>query len=201
MKKILIALALVCGLSACVAKQGQDVYKPGEVGVSRAVEFGTVIGVRQVKIAADNKGTGALLGGGTGAGLGSYGGDGSGSAWAAVGGAIAGAVIGNAIEEEVGSSEGYEYTLEMRDGDIKTIVQEAIEGDRVFKAGDKVMLQYCDAGKHNSKCKPEKWKSKDFQRLLPVDKFPAKSKTTKSKSKRSKRDTHDDYEVEPQEQN
>lgn len=170
---MLMAILLLAG---CAQKPGQDVYKAGEVGVSRAVEFGTVIGVREVKIAADNQGTGALLGAGTGAGAASYAGDGTGKVWAVAAGAIAGAVIGNAIEEEAGASQGYEYTLEMQNGDIKTIVQEKIEGDKVFKAGDKVRMETCDAGDHFRKCYPDA-QNRQHQRLLPVDRFPSKAKS------------------------
>jgi outer membrane lipoprotein SlyB len=170
---VLLIAATALLLSACVQKPGQDVYKAGEVGKSRAMEFGTVLNVREVEIAADNKGLGMLGGAGVGGGAASYMGGGSGQTWAAVGGAVAGAVIGNMIEEELGKSSGYEYTLEMLDGDVKTIVQEKREGERVFKAGDKVMLQYCDGGSdHTHKCKP----GSEYQRLLPVQKFPSKSK-------------------------
>jgi outer membrane lipoprotein SlyB len=173
-KKIFLISPIIAFLllSACVQKPGQDVYKAGEVGVSHAVEFGTVLNVREVKITADNHGEGALAGAGAGAGGGSYAGGGSGSAWAAAGGAIAGAIIGNSIQENVGAGTGYEYTLEMRNGDVKTIVQQQIEGEKPFKPGDKVMLQYCDAGnEHVKRCAA----GKDFQRLLPVTRFPSGS--------------------------
>jgi outer membrane lipoprotein SlyB len=176
------AIAIILLLAACVQKPGQDVYKAGEVGASKSIEFGTVLNVREVKIAADNKGTGALLGAGAGAGGGSYGGGGSGSAWAAAGGAIAGALIGNAIEENVGASEGYEYTLEMRNGDVKAIVLEKVEGEKPFKPGDKVMLQSCDAGDNYKKCNPDA-KNRQYQRLLPVSKFPSTPAKTKKKKK------------------
>jgi outer membrane lipoprotein SlyB len=181
MNKIIAVLAVTL-LTACVQKPGQDVYKAGEVGVSRAVEYGTVLEVRDVVIAADNKGAGTLLGAGAGAGGGSYVGNGSGSGWAMAGGAIAGAVIGNAIQEEIGKSSGYEYTLKTLDGDIKTIVQPHIEGDKVFKPGDKVRMETCDAGEHFKKCYPET-KNRQYQRLLPVDKFPTMAAKTKKKNK------------------
>jgi outer membrane lipoprotein SlyB len=177
MKKLFV-LSVICLLTACTQKPGQDVYKVGEVGKSRAVEFGTVLNVREVTIAADNKGMGTLIGAGAGGGGASYVGDGSGSVWAAAGGAIAGAVIGSMIEEELGKNVGYEYTIEIRNGDVKMIVQEKIEGDKVFKAGDKVMLQYCDAGnEHVKRCAA----GSEYQRLLPVQKFPSKTKKSTTK--------------------
>jgi outer membrane lipoprotein SlyB len=180
MKKYCIVIAAVLSLAGCKQKPGQDVYKAGEVGVSRAVEFGTVLNVREVKVAADNHNEGALLGAGVGAGSGSYVGNGSGSGWAMAGGAIAGALIGNAIQEEAGADVGYEYTLEMRNGDVKTIVQTKLEGEKAFKPGDKVMLQTCDAGDNYRKCNPDS-QNRQYQRLLPVSKFPSAHAKTKKK--------------------
>lgn len=182
MKTPAACIVIAFMLSGCVQKPGQDVYQASEIGVSRAVEFGTVIVVREVQIIDDKKGTGALLGAGVGGGAASYTGGGSGRTWAIVGGAIVGAIVGNAIEEQAGKRTGYEYTVSMLDGETKIIVQEKIEGDVVFKPGDKVMLQYCDAGKYNKKCTPDA-KDPQFQRLLPVDEFPPEIK----KSKRKKR--------------
>ncbi len=138
-----------------------------------------MLNVREVTIAADNKGYGVLGGAAAGGGGGSYVGGGSGQTWATVGGAVAGAIIGNAIEEELGKSTGYEYVVEMRNGDVKTIVQEKREGEKAFNPGDKVMLQYCDAGDYNKKCKDGG--AGTYQRLLPVSKFPSGSGKTKKK--------------------
>lgn len=167
MKKLILVCASVAVLVGC-QKPGQNTYKAGEVGVSRAVEFGTVQNRREVAIQGKNSGTGMLLGAGVGAGGGSYVGNGSGSDWAMAGAAVAGAVAGHLIEQEMQDSTGYEYVVRMQSGKTKTIVQENIEGDVVFKRGDKVMLQYCDSGEYQRKCAP----GGEFQRLLPVDEFP-----------------------------
>ncbi len=166
MKKIVFACMCVVALAACKQKFGQNTYGAGEVGISRAVEFGTIQSVREVNIKGKSSGTGLLLGGGAGAGGGAYAGKGSGKSWATAGGAVAGAALGEAIEQEIQNSNGYDYIILMQSGETKSIVQEKIEGDVVFKRGDKVMLQYCDAGKHQKKC------AQSFQRLLPVDSFP-----------------------------
>lgn len=180
MLPLLIASSIF--LSACVQKQSETAYAVGEVGVSRAAEFGTIISTRDVTILASGKqeGAGMLLGAGTGAGGGSYVGDGTGSTWAAAGGAVAGAVIGDMIVQELANTQGIEYTVQMRDGPIKTIVQEKNDDNTLLKAGDKVMLQACDAGEHNRKCKA----GSEFQRLIRVDKFPpepVKKKRTTAK--------------------
>lgn len=191
-KRRIVALAsglscvlLLLGLSGCAQPSTQETYKEKELGISQAAEFGTISHVREITVIAKNKGTGALIGAGAGAGGGSYVGDGSGNAWAAAGGAIAGAVIGNAIETEMNKSPGHEYTLQMLDGEIKTIALPYAAGDTIFAPGDKVMLQYCDSGKRQKKCYP----GTQFQRLLPVDNFPEtphkKTKRGKAKSKHS----------------
>lgn len=163
---VLAASALL--LSSCAEKLSSDRYDSSELGVSRAVEFGTILNVREVNVTRTAQGAGALGGGAVGAGVGSYGGGGSGSNWATAGGAILGAVIGNEIDKELRNTKGNEYVLQMLDGDVKTIVLEKTEENVVFKAGDKVMLQYCDAGEYARKCKA----GGQYQRLIPVQKFP-----------------------------
>lgn len=164
-----ISLSLVCVLllSACGPRQGQNQYSEDQVGVSRAVEFGTVLNTREVDIAAKDTQMGALGGGAVGAGAASYIGNGSGSVWAAAAGAVAGAVAGHYAEQGLSDRTGYEYTVQMQSGEVKTIVQEKGEKDIVFKEGDKVMLQHCDAGDKARKCSEG-----GYQRLLPIKKLP-----------------------------
>ena len=173
-----LSLAAILLLTACVDKQSQSNYRSDEIGVSYAIEYGTVINIRDVTINRNsNNTTGTLLGAGTGAGAGSYIGDDSGNAWAVAGGAVLGAIIGHEIERNLNKSEGYEYTLAMQGGESKVIAFEKIEGEPAFKPGDKVMLQYCDAGKHYEKCKS----GKQFQRLAAVNAFPPEVKKTKKR--------------------
>ena len=163
-------------LSACADKQSQSNYRSDEIGVSYAIEYGTVVSAHDITITdSGNQSTGTLLGAGTGAGAGSYVGDNSGNAWAVAGGALLGAVIGHEIERSLSNREGYEYTLTMQSGDTKVIAFEKIEGEKPFSPGDKVMLQYCDAGKHYKKCSS----GKQFQRLTAVDAFPMKMRKSK----------------------
>jgi outer membrane lipoprotein SlyB len=166
---IALSCAIALSVSACAPKQGQNVYKEGEVGISRAMEYGTVRSVREVQIEAKNTGIGTLGGAGIGAGAGSYVGGGSGNAWATAGAAVVGAVVGTMAESAINDRKGLEYTVTMQSGETKTIVQEMGEGEVVFKPGQKVALQYCDRGEHANKCAD----GKQYQRLLPVDTMPA----------------------------
>jgi outer membrane lipoprotein SlyB len=172
-RQLTLTFAALLLLSACAPKQGQNVYKEGEVGVSMAAEYGTVRSAREVQIDAKNTGIGTLGGAAVGAGAGSYVGSGSGNTWATAGAAVAGAVIGTVIESQLNDRKGMEYTVAMQNGETKIIVQEIHEGDEIFRRGQKVMMQYCDGGNdHNKKCAS----GSSYQRLYPVDSFPAYTK-------------------------
>lgn len=169
---VALTLSLLLAVTACAPKAGQNVYKEGEIGKSRAVEFGTVLNKREIEIIGKDSGIGTLGGAGVGAGAGSYVGGGSGNAWATAGAAVAGAVMGTLAERELNKRVGYEYIVNMQDGETKTITQEQHEGDAVIKVGQHVMLQYCDRGDQGRQCT----EGSDYQRLMPVEKLPVYAK-------------------------
>jgi outer membrane lipoprotein SlyB len=165
-----VAVVLIClMLVACAPKQGQNVYKEGEVGISRALEYGTVRSAREVQVEAKNSGIGTALGAGVGVGGGSYVGQGDGNVWATAGAAVAGAVIGTVAERAMSDDKGILYTISMQNGETKSIVQRNGSDEPIFKPGQKVSMQYCDAGDHAARCKD----GSSFQRLEAVDSFPA----------------------------
>ena len=167
MKYSMRIIMLVMLLTTACVRQGQDIYKADESGVSRAVEFGTVLNVREVQIKGKNSGIGTAIGAGVGVGGGSYVGKGDGNAWAMAGAAIVGAVAGTVIEQSIRDRNGYEYVVQLQSGETKTVVQEQHDDDIVFKEGAYVMLQYCDSGSHARKCAEGQ-----YQRLLPIKKLP-----------------------------
>ena len=160
-RSLIAASAALLALTACKQLASQNQYNAREVGTSRAVVLGTVLSVREVPIFGKSSGTGILLGAGAGAGAGS----GGGNAWATAGGAVAGTIAGHLIEREVVNRTGLEYILRTDEGETKSIVEEKVEGDVLFKKGDRVMLQLCDAGDNYKKCVA----GNDYQRLLPTD--------------------------------
>ncbi len=155
-KLIVIALCAPFALAACAKDPSQNRYNYNEVGQSVIAEFATVASVREVDITGRNTGAGALAGAAAGAGGGSYVGNGSGSAWGAAGGALAGAAIGYAVEQSVADHKGYEYIVVTEEKKTKTIVQNQAPQDRVFKAGDRVLVQTKGT----------------YQRVLPTDSLP-----------------------------
>lgn len=172
---VLATLALILAAAGCAPRNGQNTYSASEAGVSRSVEFGTVLNVREVDITGENSEWGTLIGAGVGAGGASYIGSGSGNSWATAGGALAGAVAGHFAEQAMNDRKGYEYVVNLQSGETKTIVQEQNAGDKVFQPGDHVMLQYCDRGEKGRPCT----EGKEYQRLLPVAKLPPYSKNQK----------------------
>ncbi len=176
MKTTLTLLAaLAFTLTAC-QKPSQDAYREGEVGVAKAIEYGTVESVRAVEIIGKNTGVGMLIGAGVGGGGASYVGNGSGQTWATAAGAVAGAVIGSALEQEISDDQGIEYTIRTDDGETKAIAQYVEEGKTAFAPGDRVMIQSCQAGDHYKKCEPNQG---GYQRVLPAP--PGHQKAPKAK--------------------
>ena len=109
--------------------------------VSR-VEEGTVVGMRAIKIEGSQKSSGvgtlagAALGGLAGSELG--GGDKANTA-GAIGGAILGGVIGNAIGNSATASDGFAYTIRLRNGELVSIAQ---AGALPIPAGTPVLIEY-----------------------------------------------------------
>lgn len=142
-------------LSGCVTSS-QSRYNYNEVGRSSVVEFGTVVAVRDIDITGKNTGTGALIGGTTGGLVGTQVGSGNGGIAGVVGGIVLGAVAGAVAEQAMANRTGLEYTIVLQNGKVITIAQEQKEDDRVFKNGDRVMVQA----------------SGSYQRVLPTDHIP-----------------------------
>jgi outer membrane lipoprotein SlyB len=156
MKHLLIAVSSLALLTACQADPGQNRYNYNEVGQSVIVEFASIVGVKEVEITGRNTGGGALAGAAVGAGAGSYAGSGSGEAWAMAGGAVAGAVAGAMAEQALADRKGYEYIVVTEHKATKTIVQYQNPEDRVFRKGERVMVQTKGS----------------YQRVLPTDDLP-----------------------------
>jgi len=107
------------------------------------VYTGTVLHVAEVTIEPEETGAGAAAGGVAGGVAGSTVGSGGGRKLAAVGGAIAGAVVGAAVERGVTTRPALEIEVELDDGRIIVVVQEA---DDEFIVGDRVRVIVDQAG-------------------------------------------------------
>lgn len=158
----LIALIAALPLFAC-ATPGQNLYATNEVGKSVVVEFGTIVGKRNVDVKNTDNTTGALAGGALGAAGGANLGGGNGSAVGAVGGAIAGAVIGGLAQQAMSHKVGIEYVITKENGKTLSLVQVLQDNDQPINIGDRVMVQT----------------SGSFQRVLPAAQLPTEIKRPK----------------------
>jgi outer membrane lipoprotein SlyB len=149
---VLVAAVLVSG---CV-DSGQNRYSYNDVGKTSVVQFGTVLAVRPIDITGQNTGAGAIAGGAAGGLAGNQFGHGGGKAGATLAGALVGLAAGAIAEQALSDRKGLEYTIVLENGKTVTIAQEHSEKDRVFAAGERVMVQA----------------SGTYQRVLPADNLP-----------------------------
>lgn len=112
---MIVSMAGLVLLSACGRNMQGDVYSSSS-SVGKVV-YGTVVSARQITI-KDNESTkagglGGIAGGVAGGVGGSEIGKGKGSVVGAIGGALAGAMIGAIAEDQLSTSTGYEYIVEL----------------------------------------------------------------------------------------
>jgi outer membrane lipoprotein SlyB len=102
------------------------------------VQDATVLSSRPVVIDGSQSGIGGVAGGVTGAiAGGSVGGRRDGQVVGVLG-AVAGAVIGNAIERSATREDALEITVQLRNGERRSVVQ--AKGAEAFNSGDPVIL-------------------------------------------------------------
>ena len=138
-------LALVCALvmplSNCTRNIQAGTYASGHVGETMTSYVGTVIAKRAVEVAETERMQDNVLGMGAGgiAGgvIGHQIGGGRGNTLATLGGAAVGALAGTVIQNELGKQQGLEYTVQLDNGTLKTIVQGT---DINLNVGQRVIL-------------------------------------------------------------
>jgi outer membrane lipoprotein SlyB len=133
----LIALSTLALTGCDTASQGSKTYTRGQAQQQMQVSYGVVLHVAAVTIEPETTGGGAAVGAATGGIAGSMIGSGRGSTLAAMGGALAGAAAGSKAEQNMRTVPGHELEVELDDGRILVIVQEA---DDVFNKGDHVRV-------------------------------------------------------------
>lgn len=135
--KALFILPLCLVLVACGSNPSATTYSRDQTLSVQQVQFGTVVSIREVQIEGTQSGVGAAAGTVIGGVAGSGVGDGRGAAIAAVVAGVAGGLIGDKAEEAVTRKTGLEITVQMDDGNILSVVQQAEE---TFQVGDRVRL-------------------------------------------------------------
>ena len=133
---LMVALLVVSALG-CASSMSGDVYSRQDAQKVQTVEEGEVVMVREVLIEGTKSGLGTIAGGILGGALGSAIGSGSGRTIATAGGAVLGALGGSGVEEASTRQAGLEITVQLRSGEVVSIVQAA---DQPFQVGDFVKV-------------------------------------------------------------
>ncbi len=168
MKKTILSLMLVCAaftLSACAQSQSRDVYNAQEVGKQTDVEFGRILGVRQVKVQSQDTGVGTLSGAAAGGVAGSTAGGGKGAILTTIAGAVIGGIAGEVAERQLRNKIGVEYIIRKEDGQTVSIVQNIDKSEKPLGVGQRVMIQ-TDGSYQRAQGRR---RSAQYQRVLPVD--------------------------------
>lgn len=140
--RILVMTVLAASLTVLAAcandNASSSVYSYGQAQREQIVRTGTVEAVRSVVIQKDSSsGAGVLAGGALGGVAGSAIGGGRGNILTTIGGGILGAVAGNAVENQVGKTQGLEITVRLDNGETRVIAQAA---DVAIGVGQRVRL-------------------------------------------------------------
>lgn len=142
MKKLGLAAALLASLTlagcANTDVYSGSVYRGDQAKEARAINYGTIVSVREVKIQSDNPGVIGTLGGGVLGGIaGSTIGGGRGQAIATTIGAITGAMAGSAAEEKISQVTSLEMVIRKDDGQEIVVIQKKEDG---FVPGKRVRI-------------------------------------------------------------
>lgn len=136
--KALIAITLVATLAGCAnPPNSNSVYNARQAQTEQSVRLATVESVRTVTIDKGETGTGVLAGAALGGLAGSAAGGGRGSIATGIIGAVAGGMIGKSVEANAANKPGFEITVRLENGELRSIVQDA---DEAFRPGERVRL-------------------------------------------------------------
>lgn len=134
-----LAITPLVFIAGCANKTASsNVYSYEQAQREQIVSMGTVVSTRPIVIQNDqSSGVGTLAGGALGGVAGSSIGGGRGQVLATIGGALIGGLAGNAVENQVGKTQGLEITVRLDNGETRVIAQAA---DIQFTSGQRVRL-------------------------------------------------------------
>lgn len=135
-------------LSGCARELGSSNYTSGSVGEASETHEGVIKQVRVVTVDAHDELEHNVLGGLLGAAAGGYAGSGigkgSGQDAAIIGGALLGATAGAFAEKKIKQQQAYEYTVQLNNGRMLTVVQGS---DTMLSVGQRVRVHVSYQGR------------------------------------------------------
>lgn len=150
MQKIACLCFVVASLSlgGCARQISPNVYSDRTVGETAHTYRGVIVNRRQVEVSGSDKlqdnTAGMAIGGAGGALAGSAFGGGHGQVATTVLGAIGGAVAGAYAQKALESQDGFEYVVELRSGELRTVVQGL---EPALAVGQSVLLMVSTKGR------------------------------------------------------
>lgn len=129
----------------CTIPSSKTLVPAAQAGQMQTSEIGTIVKVRDVAIEGRRTNLGQYGGGiiGGAAAIPNGGITSKGGALAAAGASVVGAIIGESVEEYATRKRAQEITIQLKNGDMVTIVQAAPPD---FLVGDHVQVMHSPAG-------------------------------------------------------
>ena len=148
MKRLIVLAVIVTLLTACTTpalvqqRYSSSTYQGNQIQRSASVTSATIVAIRQITIQENKNITGATVGTGMGAlavlGLAGTGGNPYGLAAGAIAAGVMGGMATDYAMDQLGKAPGYEFTVQLKDGQMMTIAQSNIDmmgvGDKVYVA-------------------------------------------------------------------
>lgn len=133
-----LALIATLGAGACAPVHSGSTYSRAQAGQEQRVSKGTILAMRDVKVAGTDTGAGTIGGGVIGGAAGSTLGQGSRANLAgAAAGAVLGAVLGTMAESRLTEANAIEFTVREDSGATIAVVQ---ANDQGLKEGERVAI-------------------------------------------------------------
>ncbi|PLX29403.1 MAG: hypothetical protein C0582_05865 [Alphaproteobacteria bacterium] len=178
MKSVLpIFIVAILLMPGCARRISQNYYSSASVGEAAHTYKGTIISARKIEVGEaerlqDNT-TGMAVGGIAGGVAGSQIGKGSGSVLAAAGGALLGGLAGSYAQDELSRQSGVEYSVQLTNGQIMTVVQ----GDEeVYQPGQAVLVIVSKKGR--SRIVPDQTAGRgDYHKIINMQAFPLQQRS------------------------
>lgn len=145
---LLLVSAVALGATGCTRDISSGTYSNSSVGEAVSTYEGTIVGKRVVMVKEGEKLTdntaGMVTGAIAGGVLGSMFGGGRGRLATTAGGALLGAGAGALAQDKLSQQQAFEYTVKLKDGSMKTIVQGK---DMELSIGQNVLVHISNGGR------------------------------------------------------
>ena len=135
--KLAGTLFAVIALAGCANSKSSGAYTRDQARQEMHVRLGVVESVREVLMEGQQSGAGTFAGAAVGGIAGSHVGGGKGQLIGAILGALAGGMAGATIEDNAAQKNALEITVQLDNGQLIAIVQEA---DERFNPGEKIRI-------------------------------------------------------------